>query len=95
MALVLTRGADARIDVRFRGFGDLSSHALALLDVDPLFGDRLAVEFVSYTSEGDESLVRVTVEGTAPIDAGRGRFRIQATLDGVSVSTRLIEVQVL
>jgi hypothetical protein len=102
MAVQVTRGGDALVDVRWRAVGDLSSHTLTLLDVsDPLVG-RLSAAQISYDPavvvDGDtvtEAVVRVSIEGTDPITTGFSRFRIQATLSGASVATPLIPVEVV
>jgi len=95
VSVQLIRGADETIDVRFRGAGNLEDHTLSLFDVSPSLAGRLSIVFVSFDAEEQESLLRVSVEGTDPIRVGAGRFRIQATLGGSSVASRSIEVRVV
>lgn len=99
-AVEIVRGSDATIDVKFQGLGStLENHTVALLDVSTALLGKASAAFESYTAvDGetpDESVIRVTIEGTDPIPVGRASFRVQATSAGASVSSRLIHVQVV
>ena len=99
-AVEIVRGSDATIDVKFQGLGaTLENHTITLLDVSTSLTGKLTAAFSSYTAaEGatpDESVIRVTIEGSTPIAVGRASFRVQATSGGASVASRLIPVQVV
>jgi hypothetical protein len=99
-AVEIIRGSDATIDVKFQGLGaTLENHTITLLDVSSVLLGKASAAFESYTAAAgqtpDESVIRVTIEGTDPIPVGRAAFRVQATSGGASVSSRLIPVQVV
>jgi hypothetical protein len=95
----INSGSDATLTVRWPAVGDLSAHTFQLLDIGARLNGRLSAVFDEYiAAAGDDpevSVLLVLFEGTDPIPPGLASFRLQATLDGVSVSTGLVRVEIV